>query len=187
MARKEDSDIKIFKPSKQIDKDGGVLAFVEGMNHHRQNGNVEKAKELGAKLADLAFDSKNKEVISDEIFLSADIFPQVCALVLFSAEAALNYYLPSQQLSAIAINALHEVLSSKKLPVYDTLMSSPAFSFYYLSVRKGGTDIPGDIGDAFAMLCRHEEDQAFIEEGKKLYNKILEIVEKQILAIGFSN
>lgn len=187
MIKKEDSDIKIFKPSKQIDKDGGVLASVEGMNHHRQNGNVDKAKELGTKLADLAFDAKNKDLISDDIFLSQDIFPQVCALVLFSAEAALNYYLPSQQLSAIAINSLHEVLSSKKLPVYDTLMSSPAFSFYYLSVRKGGTDIPGDIGDAFAMLCRHEEDKVFIEEGKKLYNKVLEIVENEILKIQFAN
>lgn len=187
MARKEDSDIKIFKPSKQIDKDGGVLAFVEGMNHHRQNGNVEKAKELGTSLADLAFDDKNKKIISDEIFLSSDIFPQVCALVLFSAEAALNYYLPSQQLSAIAINALHEVLSAKKLPIYETLISSPAFSFYYLSVRKGGTDIPGDIGEAFAMLCRREEDKMFIEEGKKIYNKLLEIVENEIVKIGFSN
>lgn len=187
MPRKEDSDIKIFKPSKQIDKDGEVLAFVEGMNHHRQNGNVEKAKNLGAKLAERAFDSKNKDLISDEIFLSSDIFPQVCALVLFSAEAALNYYLPSQQLSAIAINALHEVLSSKKLPTYDALMNSPAFSFYYLSVRKGGTDIPHDIGDAFAMLCRHEGDTAFIEEGKKLYNMILGVVENEILNIGFAN
>lgn len=187
MVKKEDSDIKIFKPSKQPDKDSGVLAFVEGMNHHRQNGNVDKAKKLGTKLAERAFDSKNKEVISNEVFLSDDIFPQICALVLFSTEAALNYYLPSQQLSAIAINALHEVLSSKHLPIYDSLMTSPAFSFYYLSVRKGGTDIPGDIGDAFAMLCRHEGDVTFIEEGKKLYNMILETVEKEILNIGFSN
>lgn len=183
---REDSDIKIFKPSEKSAKDGDVLSFVEGMNYHRQNGNVEKAKELGTKLAGNSFEKNLKESL-DSVFLSDEFFHQVCALVLFSTEAALNYFLPSQQLSTIAINALHESLSSKKLEFYDSIINSPAFSFYYLSVRKGGTDIPKDIGEAFAMLCRKENDSHFIEEGSKIYSAILDFVEKEISEARFVN
>ena len=186
MQRKEDSDIKIFKPSDKSEKDSDILACVEGMNHHRQNGNVDKAKILGTVLAESAFDDERKELV-DEVFLSKEIFPQVCALMLFSTEAALNYYLPSQQLSAIAINSLHEKIDEQNSPIYEDVMNSPAFSFYYLSVRKGGNDIPKDIGEAFSMLCRHEGEDVFIEEGKKLYNMILELVQSKISQIGFAD
>lgn len=187
MQKREDSDIKIFKPTKQAENDSGIIASVEGMNHHRQNGNVDKAKALGLSLADVAFSADHKAALSSDMFFEEPIFQQVCALVLFSTEAALNYYLPSQQLSTIAINSLHEALSKKNSPVYSNVMNSPAFSFYYLSVRKGGTEIPEDIGEAFAMLCRHEEDELFINEGKKLYNMILDLVEKEICKAEFAN
>ena len=187
MTNKEDCDIKIFTSKKNIDQDSGVLSFVEGMNHHRQNGNVDKAKMLGAELGEEARKNSNKSILSDEDFLADDIFPQVCALMLFSAEAALNYFLPSQQLSTIAINSLHEKLTENKSAIYDDVTNSPAFSFYYLSVRKGGTDIPKDIGEAFAMLCRHESDEKYIEEGKNLYNYILKIIEDKISKIDFAN
>ena len=186
MQRKDDSDIKIFEPSDKSEKDSDILACVEGMNHHRQNGNVDKAKVLGIFLAEDAFDDKRKDLV-DEIFLSKEIFPQVCALMLFSTEAALNYYLPSQQLSAIAINSLHEKISEQSSPIYEDVMNSPAFSFYYLSVRKGGSDIPRDIGEAFSMLCRHEGEDLFIEEGKKLYNMMLEFVQAKIFQIEFAD
>jgi len=187
MTIREDSDIKIFSSEKNKNQDGGILSFVEGMNHHRQNGNVDKAKLLGLELGKEAMNPSNKNFLSDEVFMSEDIFPQVCALLMFSAEAALNYFLPSQQLSTIAINSLHEKLSESKSTIYDDVTKSPAFSFYYLSVRKGGTDIPRDIGEAFAMLCRHEGDEQFIEEGKKLYNYILNVIEEKISAIDFAN
>ncbi len=187
MPVKDDSDVKIFIPSKRADKDGGVLSYVEGMNHHRQNGNVEKAKQLGEYIAELAFESGLSENISDEIFFTDEFYSQLCALMLFSAEAALNYYLPSQQLSATAINSLHERLIEKNHPVYDNVMSSPAFSFYYLSVRKGGTDIPTDIGEAFAMLCRQENNDKFIAQGKNLYSMILGVIEAKIIDLKFEN
>ncbi|MDO4833292.1 MAG: hypothetical protein Q4A45_07855 [Clostridia bacterium] len=183
---REDSDIKIFRPANNSCNDCDILSFVEGMNYHRQNGNVEKAKELGMRLADISFESELRERI-EESFLSDEFFHQVCALVLFSTEAALNYYLPSQQLSTIAINSLHESLSHKKLDFYDSIVNSPAFSFYYLSVRKGGSDIPKDIGEAFAMLCRKEDEPRFIEEGSKIYSTVLDFVEKKISDTHFVN
>ncbi|NLL62994.1 MAG: hypothetical protein GX241_01930 [Ruminococcaceae bacterium] len=182
----EDSDIKIFKPEEKADQDSAVLAIVEKMNYHRQNGNVDKAKKLGSDIAMNAFDATRKEKFVDETFLVPDIIPQVCALILFSAEAALNYYLPFQQLSAIAINTLHETLISNNAPFYEPAINSTAFSFYYLSVRKGGTDIPKDIGEAFAMLCRREEDELFVNQGKQLYTLVLKTIEQMILDAKFS-
>ena len=183
----EDSDVKIFIPSKHSDQDLESISAVEEMNYHRQNGNVDKAKQVGAFVAELAFESGLSEKLSDEVFLSDQFYPQLCALMLFSAEAALNYYLPSQQLSATAINALHESLIEKNHPVYDTVMESPAFSFYHLSVKKGGTDIPTDIGEAFAMLCRQESNAKFIEQGRNLYTMILGIIEAKIVELKFEN
>lgn len=187
MFNPEDSDIKIFDPSKKNDQSSEMLSYVEGMAHHRQNGNVTKAKELGVNIALSIYDENQIGKLSDEIFLSSEIFPQLCALMLFSTEAALNYYLPSQQLSAIAINALHEVMSRNNLPVYEEIKEGPAFSFYYLSVRKGGSDIPRDIGKAFAMLCNKANDPAFISEGERLYSLVLEEIQNQIADIAFEN
>lgn len=187
MAGREDADVKIFKPSKKADKDGGVLSFVEGMSYHRQNGNVAKAKELGKIVAKEYLDDSNKVKNSGNVFLSDVYFPQTCALMLFSMEAAFNYYLPSQQLSTIAINAFHEELTDKNLPIYDSVMASPAFSFYYLSVRKGGDNIPKDIGEAFAMLCHRENDVDFIDEGKKLYTSVLDNISSKIIEAKFEN
>ena len=187
MIKREDSDIKIFNPNKESENDSDMLSFVEGMNHHRQNGNVDKAKKLGEYLGNYAYSEDYKKLIKNPDLLHEDLYSQVCSLILFSVEAALNYYLPSQQLSTIAINSMHEVLNSKNSPIYATLKVSPAFSFYYLSVRKGGSDIPGDIGEAFAMLCRHEGDKKFIEDGSKIYTDFLKIVEEEIRKIQFAN
>ncbi len=183
---REDSDVKIFRPSNNSANDCDILSSVEGMNYHRQNGNVEHAKELGTRLANISFE-ENLHKNLDNSLLSDEFFHQVYTLVLFSTEAALNYYLPSQQLSTIAINSLHEALSTKNLEFYDSVVNSPAFSFYYLSVRKGGTDIPKDIGEAFAMLCRKESDPFFIEEGSKIYSMVLDFVEAEISDAHFVN
>ena len=73
---REDSDIKIFRPANNSCNDCDILSFVEGMNYHRQNGNVEKAKELGMRLADISFESELREKI-EESFLSDEFFHQI--------------------------------------------------------------------------------------------------------------
>lgn len=185
--KKDDSDIKIFSCSKPPENDGDILSFVEGMHHHRQNGNVEKAKSLGILLGNYLYSEEYKPLIKDEKFLAEPLYPQLCSLILFSTEAALNYFLPSQQLSTIAINSMHEVLDGKNSPIYASLKVSPAFSFYYLSVRKGGADIPGDIGEAFAMLCRHENEPDFVSQGKSVYTDFLKLIEEKIIKINFAD
>ena len=182
----EDGDIKIFKPAEKADQNSDILSFVEGLSHHRQNGNVDKAKELGASIALAIYEDTQSDNMNAKGF-PQDHFMQRCALMLFSVEAALNYYLPSQQLSAIAIDSLHNNIQEKNLDFYHEIIEGPAFSFYYLGVRKGGDNIPKDIGEAFAMLCGHTNDHAFIEEGKHLYTVVLLDIETKILNLKFEN
>lgn len=187
MSVSNENDIKIFDPSKKDDFPDDVLASVEGMMHHRQNGNVDKAKELGVEIALSIYDEDQPSKLSDKMFLSPEIFPQLCALMLFSTEAAFNYYLPSPQLSAIAINAFHEVMSRNNLPIYEEIMEGQAFSFYFLSVRKGGNNTDEEVGKTFAMLCNHSGDSFFISEGQRLYRMMLDDIQKKITEMQFEN
>ncbi len=183
-----DDDVKIFDPNnnnKKSEKDD-FLAIVEETNRQRKNGNSEKAKNLGKELADLAGD---KDLFMSFIKiddLDPSILEQAYALMQFSAEAALNFYLPSTLLSTIAVNTLQETMILQKNPMYEAALNGSAFSFYYLSVRKGGDQLPYDIGCAFAMLCGKEGDEHYINVGKRLYIEILKMVEDKIKLLKFA-
>lgn len=183
----EDNDIKIFNPEKNKKADAEMLEMVEALDHHRRNGNAGRARKLGKDLAKLALNDELKDSLTDEGFLSSDVITEVGVLLLFSTEAALNYFLPTTQLSAIAIASLHDKLGQAESEFYKNVIESPAYSFYYLSIRKGGADVASDIGEAFAMLCRHEGDQKFIEEGKHIYNMVIREVEKDIKKANFQD
>jgi len=186
MNRNDDLDVKIFEPNhKDNDKDD-ILSIVEETNRQRINGNSTKAKALGKELALLATDEDFFKSFLDKDDLKPSVFEQAFALMQFSAEAALNYYLPSTLLSTIAVNALQESLIKQKNPMYEAALNGSAFSFYYLSVRKGGNDIPSDIGCAFAMLCSKENKEHYIKVGQTLYLETLKLVENKIKSAGFS-
>lgn len=189
MSYTEENDITIFNSSKKDDADFDVMSSLEDMAHHRQNGNVDKAKELGVELALSIYDDDQPAKLNDPVLLSPEYFTQLCTLMLFSAEAALNYYLPSPQLSAIAINSFHEVMSRNNLPIYDEIMAGQAytFSFYFLSVRKGGDNTDEEVGKVFAMLCKKSDDTFFISEGSRLYRMALDSIRQKIAEMQFED
>jgi len=182
----EDSDIKIFDPGQKGSGDSDVLNMVELIDHHRRNGNVGRARKLGVTLAKVAMHVQPSEEL-DDAFLGPDVYPEVGVLVLFCAESALNYFLPATQLSAIAISSLHETLGDTHSELYKNIVESPAYSFYYLSVRKGGENVSQSIGETFAMLCRREGDPEFIACGKRVYETVLKEVEKKTKEAGFED
>lgn len=185
MAFHEDSDIKIFNSSKADETESEVLNLVESMDNDRKNGNFTKANKLGTTLARLAVDEETKKELGAFLFEDPDLYCQVGVLLLFSTEAALNYFLPSTQLSTIAIMALHNALCDVEDVWYKDVLESPAYSFYYLSIRKGTDNVPLAIGESFAMLCKHEGDEQFITAGTNLYLSVLKEVEKDVLAADF--
>ncbi len=181
----EDNDIKIFSSKKSDASDNDILSMVENLNEQRQNGNTQKAESLGYALATVAFSDETKAEIADPRFFAPETYAQLGVLFLFSAEAALNYFLPSAQLSTIAITALHKQLGEMESEFYKNVMESSAYSFYYLCVRKGGEDVATDIGKTFAMLCKQEGNEDYINQGRNLYNMVLHEVEKEVTSLAF--
>jgi len=184
--RNDDSDIKIFNPSSKDDRDHDILNLVESIDHHRRNGNILRARKLGQKLSEIAMEPETMDELLAGGFESPEDITEAGVLLLFSTEAALNYFLPTTQLSAIAISSLHECLDETKSEFFTNVVESPAYSFYYLSVRKGGEDVDRNIGEAFAMLCHHEGDETYIEKGKAIYNMALHEVEKDVRNADFA-
>ena len=180
----EDRDMKIFG-APDAASDDEFLRQIEALDHHRQNGNVQKARALGKKLYTIVVDEETKREIGDPDFLVGKLYVKTGVLALFSTEAALNRYLPSAQLSTIAIAEMHRLLAKTGSEVYDKVMESPAYSFYYLNVRKGG-DVATDVGKAFAMHCRHEGDEKFIAEGKYIFERVDVEVRRQIEKMDFA-
>ena len=186
MTYQEDSDIKIFGGS-DTDHDEDFLRQIEALDHHRHNGNFDKARQLGRKLYELIKEDAEQEKDIDPEFKEGKMPVKAGVLGMFSAEAALNMYLPSTQLSAVAISELHRLLAKTASPVYDKIMESPAYSFYYLTIRKGGDDVAEEIGKAFAEHCRHEGEEKYIHYGKRIYEIVTEEVQKQIKLMDFAD
>ena len=181
----DDSDIKIFGAPEE-ESDTEFLRQIEALDHHRQNGNVAKARALGSKLYTIVMDEDTKAEIKDPDFGEGKLLVKTGVLALFSTEAALNLYLPSSQLSTIAISEMHRLLQKTDSPVYAKIIESPAYSFYYLTLRKGG-DISEEIGKAFAEHCRHDGEEKYIAEGKYIFDRVTEEVRRQIDKMDFAD
>ena len=110
MVYKEDSDIKIFDGS-HAEHDEEFLRQIEALDHHRHNGNVQKARQLGRNLYELVKEDAGREKDVDPDFKEGKMPVKAGVLAMFTAEAALNMYLPSTQLSTIAIEEIGRAFS----------------------------------------------------------------------------
>lgn len=178
----DDSDIKIFKEETVTESFDEISAIAE-MTRNRNNGNSEKAKELGTELAEMFVDEpKLLHDLEGEVGaldFDGDIMYQIKVLLVFTAEYCVNLKLSSPLLSNTAVNAMHETVSEKAFEFYDRLDDAAEYSFYYLAVRNGG-NIAENIGAFFSMLCGREKDAGFAVLGKKLFETAKHEVEKTI-------
>lgn len=183
----DDSDIKIFK-SKTEEADGSDLfALAEEMRRHIVNGNSAKAKELGARLADISPDSDN---LGDELnkfvrnsAVDEPVKVQLKTLMLFCAEyTLLNELCP--MLSTSATEAMYDKLQADTPAYYDGISNSAAVSFYYLAVKKR-RDIAKAVGESFAMLCEAQNSKLMATLGENVFTLTCEIIENIIAEYEF--
>lgn len=182
----DDSDMKIFREKEERPTSDGaeVQALAEEMKRQRLNGNSERAKRLGVRLASLAPDSDDVDSLDLPRLLgsplpSAEIMEQLRILLIFTAEACLHLYTPSPLLATTAVNALYDRLIEEDPGFYDTISNGAAFSFYYVALRHGGKAAE-NIGDAFAMLCGKEDDRSLIQLGARVYQYVTRKVREMI-------
>ena len=187
----QENDVKIYKSkAEQIGANVNLSSDLNAINIHRSNGNLEKAKKLGMRLATItpSLDGDGiivnfKDVLPRK-YLSQDILYQIKVLLVFAAEALLQLDIPVNILATTAINALHDSLRKDSPGFHKNISDGTAFTFYYLAMKKGG-NLSENIGEAFAMLCNVKNKDGYIEAGKTVWNIAVDVVKNEIESVNF--
>ena len=160
-----DDDIKIFHPAKNSGAGADLAELALLMDAYRSNGNMEKAKALGEKLADLSPESLCPK---DSAKLNTNEVRLLRALMVFSAQISLHKYLPHQMLSSQAVNAMYAKIAKTHPGLFDNLSDGSSYTFYYLSVRKN-RNVEENIGKNYALLCDRDNDEFYEALGTRVY------------------
>lgn len=192
MRKYDDSDMKIFgeKSAEETASAAEVQQLMQEMKRQRLNGNSDKAKKIGARIATLAPGGENEDSVQldnalNNYLTAPYVMYQIRVLIIFAAESNLHRLLPSSFLATTAINALYDTIIENEPRFYDNISDGTAFTFYYLRLRSGG-DIDRGIGEAFAMLCDKENDEKMISLGSEVYHYICKKMDEFIDEADFA-
>lgn len=156
-----DEDIKIAGfPTPNVEPESDYLV-------HSRNGNILKAKALGAAIAERTVSSAALSW-NDEGEDGFGLQLQRGILLAFSAVVSVESALDSDTLKDVIKQAFYAELGRDDPQLYKETAESGAFSFYYLAVRRG-IEVERRIGQTFAMLCSHDGDPVYQEIGEALY------------------
>ncbi len=186
-----ENDMKIYQSNKKDNSVEKMTEIFDLVNLHRENGNLEKARLLGAKLAHLTpseGDSEmnlNLEKILPQRYQTQDILYQIKVLLVFAVEKTLKEEINPSFLSIMAINAMHDRISEKHPAFFKNLTDGAAFTFYRLALGKCG-EMDENIGEAFAMLCNAKKNtDGFVETGRMIWKMAIEAIENEIKKAAF--
>ncbi|MBP3329268.1 MAG: hypothetical protein J6L89_00385 [Clostridia bacterium] len=184
----DDNDIKIFGAPKIENEADVLMRIVEIMKKQRANGNMDRAKELGERIARQIYSPENiNSSVAESIaqYKSDEaIYEQIKMLVTFAAEAQIHLLLEKYSVSTMAVNSLYDELIKLDDDLYDNITN--AFTFYYLELRKGG-DVAELLGKRFAKLCGDKENDALVSLGGEIFISISEIIKEEIESTDFVN
>ncbi len=186
MANDFDFDMKIAgeRPSQSIGKNPELYGDASDFIREKTNGNLERAVILGYQLA-AEFVNVCKR---DELTISKDdsesLVTQKILLLSFTVMAGLERYCSNMAIANAARSAFYDKLSELDKDLFDRSSDTGAFSFYYLSFRRG-SDVDRRVGQTFAMLCSHDGDPIYQELGEALYCWFLSVVQKKTAEIEF--
>ena len=172
-----DEDIKIAGfPAKKPEPESDYAI-------HSRNGNIQKAKLLGAAIAErtvsaaaLSWDEEHEDSFGLKL--------QRGILLAFAAVVSVESAVPSGTLCDVIKQAFYEELGRDDPQLYKETTESGAFSFYYLAYRRG-IEIERRVGQTFAMLCSHDGDPVYQEIGETLYCWMCSKVKKELGAAAF--
>lgn len=175
MAYKHDEDIKIAsnRPSQDIRQESEQLALDKEYSHQKESGNLDLAENLGRVFA--------RQVCGFEV--SGNCNGQDRVLFAFAAVSAIEAGM-NRLCGISALSGFYNYLMETDREFYDKL--DKAFSFYYLSLRKG-LDVERKIGTNFAMLCENENNARFADRGAEMYREFLSGFAQKIDESEFSD
>ncbi|MBO5937128.1 MAG: hypothetical protein J6V06_04485 [Clostridia bacterium] len=181
-----ENDVRIYVSKKEMNKNASEFSgSFDAVMRQKANGNIDKARRLGAALATIAPTGDGdgifvnlKDHLSPKFFVQ-DILYQIRVLLVFACETLLQMELPTELLSTTAIASMYDAMEKDMPGFYNNIANGAAFTFYYLAIQKGG-DISENIGEAFAMLCAVKNKDSFVLAGKTVWNIAVDIIEKEI-------
>ncbi len=176
--RANDEDIKIFHPKKSDGAGADLADLAMLMDKFRSNGNMEKAAQLGKKLAALKPDMLCPK---DAEKLSSNEIRQLCALIVFSIQIALHKYMQHPMLTSQVINSMYSELSERAPGLFANISDGSSFTFYFLSLRKN-RNVEENIGKNYAMLCDRDNDEFLSSLGERVFTltdfKVCDMIEE---------
>ena len=188
-----ENDVRIYVSKKEMNRLAGEFAGnFDAVMRQRANGNIDKARRLGASLATIAPTGEGdgifvnlKDHLSQKFFVQ-DILYQIRVLLVFACETLLQLELPTELLSTTAIASMYDAMEKDMPGFYNNIANGAAFTFYYLAIQKGG-DLSENIGEAFAMLCSVKNKDSFVLAGKTIWNIAVDIIGKEIEKAGIED
>jgi len=160
----DDKDMKIAGDDfVQAQEPDDAEATAKLLNQEKANGNLGRARRLGAILAeDVA------AVEGDRPLDATSYMTQRRILMAFAVEVGLDTYLPNPLLSQTARNIFYETMRKTSPTFYEDLQGSGAFSFYCLCVRDG-RNVAICVGETFATICAKQGDEKLAKQGEDLF------------------
>ena len=177
----QDSDMKIVgeKPSSDVKKNKELYGDITEYEKAKANGNIKKAKELGVLLAAEFVSVCKKDELTISENDSESLIAQKVLLLSFTVMAGLEEFCPNITIANAARTAFFDELNVLDKGLFEKSSDTGAFSFYYLSFRRG-TEVDRRVGQTFAMLCSHDGDPIYQELGEALYCWFLSTVQNYV-------
>ena len=182
----QDSDMKIVgeKPSDDVKRNKELFGDVVEYEREKSNGNIKKAKTLGSSLAAEFVSVCKKDELTISENDSESLITQKVLLLSFTVMAGLEEFCPNITLANAARTAFFDELHNLDKELFEKSSDTGAFSFYYLSFRRG-TEVDRRVGQTFAMLCSHDGDPIYQELGEALYCWFLSTVQDKVQKTEF--
>jgi len=172
------------KPSKDLKKNTELFGDVAEYDREKSNGNIKKAKALGAEIASEFISVCKKDELTISENDSESLITQKVLLLSFTVMAGLEQYCPNITVANAARTAFFDELNDLDKDLFKKSSDTGAFSFYYLSFRRG-TEVDRRVGQTFAMLCSHDGDPIYQELGEALYCWFLSTVQNLVQKTEF--
>ena len=177
----DDSDMKIVGTAKiKVDESDAEARLYA---HERDNGNLEKAHDIGKAFADALLSEGGfafeKNSASDFEAKNRSI------LFAFTTDRVLDTFMPNHFIARSAQNEFFDEIRRRNIGLYESISRSGAFSMYLLCKRSGDGRYIG-IGKVFAGVVRRPEDEKAEKTGEELYQKYFNYCIEHIKNVEFA-
>lgn len=182
----DDNDMKIFGSNQPQNLGSNNELYGDDADYKKQkeNGNIGKAKELGKILANEFVSVCRKDELTLSQNDSESLMTQKILLLSFTVMAGLEEFCDNIAIANTARTSFFDKLYELDKDLFVRSSDTGAFSFYYLSFRRG-TEVDRRVGQTFAMLCSHDGDPIYQELGEALYCWFSSIIQKKVEKADF--